>query len=84
MQLACPSLSVHSGGVDNSSQVDIFVWSVRHGEQTRAIGKGRHPLRSVETDLQQTGAHLKTWSFAGHGAHAGQCFAERSVFVAEG
>src|SRR6266436_1293774 len=55
---------IDRGAIDNLSQVDAFVWTVRHGEQARTVSIGRDTLSGVETNLQQTGTYLKSRRFA--------------------
>src|SRR5260370_103064 len=69
---------INRGAIDYFSQIDIFIWSMRHGEQARTISVGRDSLRGVEANLQQPGTHLETRRFARHRPHtASQRFAER-------
>src|SRR5712671_1744301 len=76
---------INGCGLDHLSKVYIFVRAVRNGEQARAVGVGRDSLRSVETNFQQSGAHLETRSVSGHGADAArQGLAECGVLVACG
>src|SRR2546425_10453408 len=76
---------IDRGAIDYFSQVDVFVWSVRHGEQAGTVGIGRDALSGVEADLQQAGTHLKTWRFARNLSYAArQRYPERLLLAACG
>src|SRR5260370_20683621 len=55
---------IDRGAIDYFSQVDIFVWSVRHGKQAWTVSIGRDAPGGVEACLQQTRTHLKSWRVA--------------------
>src|SRR2546425_4318851 len=61
---------IDRGAIDYFSQVDVFVWSVRHGEQAGTVSIGRDTLSGVEAGLQQAGTHLKTRRFARNRSYA--------------
>src|SRR5437879_6290492 len=76
---------IDRGAIDYFSQVDVFVWSVRHGEQAGTVGIGRDALSGVEADLQPAGTHLKTWRFARNRSYAArQRYPERLLLAACG
>src|SRR5216684_6174173 len=61
---------IDPSAIDYFSQVDVFVWSVRHGKQAWAVSIGRDALSGVEAYLQQTRTHLKSWRVAGDRTYA--------------
>src|SRR5713226_8931964 len=61
---------IDRGAIDYFSQVDVFVWSVRHGQQAGSVSIGRDALSGVEAGLQQAGTHLKTRRFARNRSYA--------------
>src|SRR6266481_2142089 len=76
---------IDRGAIDYFSQVDVFVWSMGHGEHTRTVSIRRDSLSSVEAYLQQAGTHLKSWCVARDRSNAARkrC-AERFLLAACG
>ena len=73
---------VDCGGIGDSSQVDVFVWAMGDGEQSRSIGISRNALRDVETDLEKPRTHLKARGFSRDELNVvGQGLSKRGVFA---
>src|SRR5438046_8353547 len=74
---------VYRRAIGHFSQVDVFLRSMRHGEQAGTIGVGRDALRGVEASLPQARANPKAGCFAPNRSNAAsQRFPERLLLTA--
>src|SRR5580700_4235037 len=72
-------------GFDHFSQVNVFVWSMRYGQQSRTVCVSRYALSRIEAGLQQPGTHFEVRRFARDSFHAvGKRLGRRFVIAARG